>query len=442
MMEQKIKLTEKQILAIQTLVSLYFKDSKGEPYKMSVGQCYIFYSIVKKDLKWVWVSAPTRYGKTETIAIAALYLAVFKHLKIPIVGGSKDKAEKIMEYIIGHIDDSPIFYNGLLNLEAIENIDKMKAQKLKIQMSKEALRWYTGGWIYITSIESRNASREGEKVVGEGGDVVILEEAGLIRHKEQYSKVVRMAEGDWGKLVMSGNCIEKSVFADAYLDPMFIKVRISLRQSIEEGRYTREVLAQKKTQTTSKDWKRYYLVRFPKANEFTYFKPMKYDLLPNDLQFYGALDPALGEAKKGSLVGIVVVGVSTSTGQAYEVWHSGIQMKPEEAIRVIFNLPYKFQRFVIEAVMFQKYFLKVLQEKSKTERKYIPFDGINQSKKKEERIESLEPAINTGQILFKGEGELWEELSDYPDTESKDVLDALEMVWRTIGLGGFDSEVV
>ncbi|MCH8090436.1 MAG: hypothetical protein IH955_10545, partial [Chloroflexi bacterium] len=44
-----------------------------------------------------------------------------------------------------------------------------------------------------------------------------LEEAGLIKKKEQYSKVVRMMEGtEWGKIVQSGNCIESSIFEDAF----------------------------------------------------------------------------------------------------------------------------------------------------------------------------------------------------------------------------------
>ena len=123
----------------------------------------------------------------------------------------------------------------------------------------------------------------------------------------------------------------------------------------------------KKPQTTSKDWKRFYLVEFPKAGEFTYFKPRKYEYLPSDLKYYGSLDPALGEAKKGSKVGIIVLGVAND-GQAYEVQSIVKNLKPEEAMREVFNLPYQFQRFVIESVQFQKYFLTEIQRKSREER--------------------------------------------------------------------------
>ena len=416
---------------IQTLVRKYFKNSKEEPYLMTPGECEIFESVTNPAYRWVWDSAPTRYGKTETIAIAIIYLAVFHQLKIPVVGGSEAKAKKIMDYVINHIGDHSSLYKNLINAHDFDQLDR-----LKVSVSKDVLRWTSGGWIFVTSVDSRAISKEGEGVVGEGGDVVILEEAGLIKHKEQFSKIVRMPEDNrgWGKLVMSGNCIENSVFEDAYNDPKFHKVRVGLKQAIAEGRFTKKSLDEKKTLTTSKDWKRYYRVLFPKANEFTYFKPKKYEYLPRELKYYGALDPALGEAKKGSLVGIVVLGVDKD-GQAYEVESIGKKLKPNEAIRAVFNLPYKFERFGVEAVQFQKYFLSVIQEKSKKEKRYIPFEGIQQKRKKEERIESLEPFINTGQVLFRGDNLLWEHMQDYPESEHLDILDTLEMVWRLISGG-------
>src|SRR3990167_6448873 len=162
--------------------------------------------------------------KGDIHAMALLYLAAVKKLKIPIVGGSEEKARKIMDYVVAHIADHPLFYQGLINA------DISKIEQLKVSVSKNGLRWYDGGWIYITSIDARQISKEGESVVGEGGDVVVLEEAGLIKQKDQFSKVVRMPEEDkgWGKLIMSGNCIENSVFETAFNDPLYYKVRIPL----------------------------------------------------------------------------------------------------------------------------------------------------------------------------------------------------------------------
>lgn len=432
-------LKTKTIKIIQAIVSNYFKNGKGEPYEITEGECEIFHAVTTQGLKWVWASAPTRYGKTEIVAMAVLYLASFHHLKVPIVAGSEDKAKKIMEYIVAHIGDHEIFYEGLLNIN-YSSSQSDAVDKLKVQMSKSALRWSTGGWIFVTSVDSRNIKKEGEGVVGEGGDVVILEEAGLITRKEQFSKIVRMPENNkgWGKLVMIGNCIEGSVFQTAFNDPLYYKVRITLEQAIREGRYTEKQLAEKKLQTTSKDWKRYYLVEFPAENEFTYFKPKKMEFLSKELDYYGTLDPSLGETAKSSMQGLVVLGVDKKTGQVYEVESHGLHVGPNEAVNTIFNMPYKFIRFGIEDIQFQKYFKQEMDKKSKELGLYIPFVGIHQRTKKLERIESLEPIINTGQILFRGDNLLWEHMQDYPEAEFLDILDSLEMCWRLVSTNKVD----
>lgn len=419
---------------IRAIVSNYFLNSKGEPYQMTDGECEIFHAVTDQQWDWVWASAPTRYGKTETVAMAILYLASIKHLKIPIVAGSEEKAKKIMEYIIGHISDHEILYEGLI-IDDLQNIEK-----LKVQMSKNTLRWSTGGWIFVTSVDSRNIKREGEGVVGEGGDVVVLEEAGLINRREQFSKIVRMPEKDkgWGKLVMIGNAIENSVFQTAYNDPLYHKIKITLEQAIAEGRYTEKQLEEKKAQTTTKDWLRYYEVTFPSANQFSYFKPTKMEFIPTKgLEYYGAVDPNLGETTKGSLAGIVVVGVDKNK-QMYEIESIGLPLGPDNTINAIFNLPYKFTRFAVEKVQFQKYFLSEMDKKSKELGLYIPFIGLEQRRKKEERIESLEPIINTKQILFRGDNLLWHHMEEYPDCEHLDLLDSLEMAIRVIRSSNFD----
>lgn len=418
-------MTQKQIQAIRLIISTYFKNNHGEPFEPTDGQCEIFGAVVNKNLKYVWISAPTRYGKTEIMALAYIYLAVFHNLKIPVVGGSQDKANKIMEYIVQHLSDHPDLSRGLIN------VDISSIEKLKVSVSKTTLRWADGGWIFVTSVDVRNISKEGEGVVGEGGDVIGVEEAGLIRREEQFSKVVRMTEEDrdWGKMVMSGNCVENSVFEKAFNNPLFHKVRIDLDQAIAEGRFTRKSLDIKKTMTTSKDWLRYYEVLFPKFSDYAFFKPKRYEYLPTGLKYFGAIDPALGESKKGSKTAIIVIGVDQDRTR-YEIDSIIKKLTPEESIREILNLPYEFTRFGFEDVMFQRYLKDMVKKIAQQQGKSINPTGIKQAKKKEERIESIEPLINTGGIMFKGDNQLWKDMQSYPETEYLDGLDALEMVIR------------
>ena len=230
--------TESDIKRARGIVRLFFLDSNKQPFEMTDSQARIFLSIISPEIKWLWISAPTRFGKSNILAMALLYLASIKKLKIPVVAGSVEKANKIMEYVLQHISDNPVFYQGLINTELSD------VEKLKVLRTKSALRWHHGGWIYILSVEANNTIKAGEGVVGEGGQVVVLEEAGLIRSEEQFSKIVRMPEEDkgWGKLIMSGNMIEQSVFEKAYHNPLYTKVRVTLEEAVAEGRFTWERL--------------------------------------------------------------------------------------------------------------------------------------------------------------------------------------------------------
>lgn len=411
----------------QSELSTLFKTTNGDPFVLTPSQIDVFNAILNRDIKWLWLSAPTRFGKSDVLSMALLVLAAIRKIKVAIVGGSMEKANKIMEYVLSHIGDDPLFQAGLLDLEDIKSADR-----LKIMRSKQKLRWSHGGWLYITSIDSRQKSKEGTGVVGEGADVVVLEEAGLITDDSQVSKVIRMPESKrgWGKFIMSGNMIERSVFEKAYHSPLYTKVKISLEQAKLERGWTDKELEDKRSQMTAKDWKRYYSMEFPNPLESAYFKPQTYNQqnLPDQAEcdIYGFCDPALGEYERGSWTAIVILFKHKKTGKIYEIDTIAGHFGPEEAGRRILALPFTFTRFGIEDVGFQAYFRAELTKEAQKLYKYIPFVGVDQKEKKERRLESLEPLVNTGQIVFKGSGELYEELIGYPDHERRDAIDALE----------------
>ena len=391
----------------------------------------MFDAVLDPNLKYVWISAPTRYGKSEIIAMACVFLASVFHLKIIIIGLTEKKAKKIMQYVLEHIGDNRIFYEYLINREVIED-----AKKLQVMARKTELKWATGGSITIMGTRSTGGDVLAG-LSGEGADVVVVEEAGLIKKDDEeiQDMILRMLEPykGYGKLVLVGNLIENSWFQKAYEDKEFYKIFITLEKAKEDiPEWTDEWLAKQKRKMSTLMWKRMYAMEWVSGSEFGFFKPQRYDLLPpiDKLEIYGAVDLALGTGK--SFVGIVILGRHKESGQVFEVESIVEKMTPDEAMNEILNLPYPFVRFGVEKVQFQEYFKQVIERKSKQMGKYIPFVGIKQSKNKQERIESLEPIVNTGQILFKGNNELWQEMKSYPDSEHVDGLDALEMAWRLL----------
>lgn len=424
---------QKRNEAIKYVVSTFFKNKDGEPYMLTDGQCEMFYAITNPELKYVWISAPTRYGKSEIASIALLYLAKFHNLKISVVGATDEKANKIMEYVVSHISDHEKLSEGIIG------DDIKKIEKLKIQSSKKSIRWKGGGWIYITSVDYRTLSAGGERAIGEGADVVYVEESPLIKTKEQFSKIVRMPEIDrgWGKLIQAGNLLEGNHFEEAYNSTLYYKVLISLPQAMYEKGWSVEFIKNRVEQMTTKDAKRMYFMEFPKKSETAFLRPQKYDSLPQNLRYFGAFDPAMGKKTSKSMSAIVILGVDEN-GFMYEVDSVIEKIKPSDAIDLILSFPYQFESFGVEAIQFQEFLYDELQKKMNFSSVFIPFEKIKQTAKKEQRIESLEPYFRSGVLKLKGDNELYKEAIDYPDSEFLDGLDVLEMCVRLVKNGNWE----
>lgn len=431
-MQSKTYSTKSQ--AIHDLFATLFRLNE-EPVNLSVGQSDIARSILDKELQRVWISTTTQYGKSLTVALSAIILAAIRKLKVLVIAPKKDQAKIIMRYVLEHVTDNEVFTDGLIDVTEIE--------RMKTERSKERLSWNHGGEIMIGSAESHRTSDAGRGLLGFGADIIIVDESAEIPD-DAFMFILRMLGRHANtKLVEISNPMARNHFYKASVSDKYYKIRIDYEQAIAEGRLTQTFIDEMKARMTSKMFKIMYAVEFPAENEFTYFKPTKWEQLPpyNTLKFYGACDPAMGESgKAGSLVGIVVLAVETQTAKIYEVESIGEVLTPDQTMSKILSFPYRFERFGIEAIQFQRYFFHEVEKRSREQKIYMPLVPLTQDRKKEERIESLEPYINTEQILFRGDNELWEEMQNYPKSAKLDVLDTCEMAWR-LARGGGTSEV-
>lgn len=399
-------------------------------------QSLIVGAVLNPNITEICIITPTRYGKTFCFGIASEIAAAVQNLEVQIGGADKEKAKIAMKKITKLI---PMASSVITNTLAGGD----KFQSVATALSQTRLQWYDGGSIDIFSLSDRvkNTDVAGQGGVGIGGDIILLDESALIAD-ENYSVARRiLAEKPNTKLVEISNPHRANHFKRTMEDDKVFRIWINENTVLEEGRMNAEKLERAKQGMTTKEIKIFFRCEFPAENEFSYFKPQKFDKIPpyNELRFYGACDPALGRSgKQGSLVGIVVL-AKDMQGKIYEIESIGEVLTPEQTMNRIVSLPYRFERFGIEAIQFQRYFYNEIEKKSMAEKKYIPLVPLQQERKKEERIESLEPYINTGQILFTGRGELWDEMQNYPKSDKLDVLDTLEMAWRLARGGGSDT---
>ena len=113
------------------------------------------------------------------------------------------------------------------------------------------------------------AHGKGFKAMGHGGDLVIMDEAAMIS-RESYAKIVRMLGDDPenAMLVELYNPWDRDTKAfDHSISPRFLRIQISWRIGIEEGRTTKEHVDEMRDDMTPLEFCVLYESRFPDEAE-------------------------------------------------------------------------------------------------------------------------------------------------------------------------------
>lgn len=118
---------------------------------LTKGQREIFQAILTRAKKRVAVITPTRYGKSLTVAVAVLLRAISFGEKWAIVAPSQNQAQIIMNYVIEHLFDNPVFLAQLL-------VD-IPLEKLKREKSKTRITFRGGGEIFTQTADIHNRKR-------------------------------------------------------------------------------------------------------------------------------------------------------------------------------------------------------------------------------------------------------------------------------------------
>lgn len=177
-------------------------------------------------------------------AWACLILTCVMGLRVAIVAPSDRKAKIIMRYVIKHLGDSEVFEGELDQNSRLE--------RLQQEQSKTAITFKNGASIFIVSVNQTNSQKGIESAMGEGAEVVILDEACLVEDDNE-STVYRMIAGKGANAFYCkiGNPFySESPNAHFRLDwekDNFLKILIDYKQGMREGRYTEEFIKDAKS---------------------------------------------------------------------------------------------------------------------------------------------------------------------------------------------------
>lgn len=296
---------------------------------------------------------------------------------------------------------------------------------------------------------------KGSQITGERPDVIVCDD--IETEKEAKSEVERASLDYWwyasvlnrpapdGRIILIGSISHKlaflnrnfnnedaqkvwrvktyatkntrTIWPDKWSDDDLRKKRIELAPfpGIYEALYEADV-SQIQRYAFKRDWLRFY------------------DVVPQGLTIFTAVDPAIGEQIHNDYTAIVTVGIDV-TGKIYvlDCIKKRFNIDSLELFGALFNVYDVFHpvKMGIETVGFQK-FIKVFFEQEM--RKRGKFPNIIEIKHdtrqtKEARITSLAPLFQSGQIYFRRDMyDLISEFDAYPEVATDDALDALSMV--------------
>lgn len=158
-----------------------------------------------------------------------------------------------------------------------------------------------------------------------------------------------------------------------------------------------------------------------------YYKPE--DINMEDLDIYGACDPALGKSKRADPSVIFTLGRHRKTGILYVLDVDNKQRSAEQLIKDIFikATAFHYMAFNIETIAFQQFFKDEVTKRSAQQNIYLPIKEFKSTVKKEIRIASLEPLVSSGQIrILPTQRDLEEQMLFFPRGKD-DILDGLVM---------------
>ena len=229
----------RQIQKWRSLLNI-FQNEQGTPLGkiLTLTQVLIIVIISKRLFPRVILILPTQYGKSLAVALGVLLRVATHKEKWAIVAPTEEKARIIMDYIINHIFDDPVF------LEQLEYHGSK--EKLLQERSKVRITFRDGGEVRVYSGNANNANQTKKALMGFGAPNLVLDESAQI-NDELYATAKRMVAGSKDNFVLEiGNPAFRNHFLRTWFGGRYKKIFVDAIMALEEGRYTKDYLEEMK----------------------------------------------------------------------------------------------------------------------------------------------------------------------------------------------------
>ena len=233
------------------LCALFFKDDDNKPLIVTKYQEKIIETIIWQKHKRVLCTASTRAGKSLAVALGIILYCTFNSGKnVRIIAPTQEHTRIIMNYVIQHLLDSPHIMSQLPVMEGLG------AERLKKELSKERIKFTNNSEIMLLTA---NISGEGKSLVGQGGDLVVIDETELIPKELIQTRIMRMlGDSPDSTLFCISNPVNRGFMYEHWSDKDWFKIHVKWQDCIAEGRLSQSFIDEQRKNMTSDDFKIWY----------------------------------------------------------------------------------------------------------------------------------------------------------------------------------------
>lgn len=225
----------------------------------TASQCDIIRTIAFGEHRRVLISAYTRYGKSQCVAIGtALYLLFNSKKRVLLIAPSDAKTAIIRNYLVTAILQCPLLRDHLDN-------ECKQMDRLKKEVSRRRMTFRDG-----SSIQTLSAHGEGQQLMGFGGDLIIVDELAEIKRDTVNTKITRMLGDDPRRsqfVALFNPWTKDSAAYDMWVSQIYHTIHIPWKIGVKEGRTTEEFIAMEKETLFPWQFEVLYQSMFPDESE-------------------------------------------------------------------------------------------------------------------------------------------------------------------------------
>lgn len=227
---------------------------------LTPGQARIARRFAFLERRRVVISAHTRYGKSFAAAVGVVLLILLnpRPLKIRIIAPTDEQTKIIRGYVVELLLAMPSRVR-----DEVLAIDASGAERLRKETSRRRITFRDGKDLRVIS-----AQGEGNRLMGWGGEVIIVDESCLLDEGVMRAKVMRMLadhpRGGW-LFELSNPWHSGNHFFRHWNDAAYEQIHIEHEQGVAEGRVSRAYVEEQRRELTPQEFQILWESRFPDA---------------------------------------------------------------------------------------------------------------------------------------------------------------------------------